>query len=246
MPEITKVIHERIEFSDDEEKQFIGSVVVGSVLASLTCLGAWVILRNPEFRAWITGLVPHRYPIAFAAERQLLAPRSIAIAGAILLICSAGVAFWKWRRFLPSKLNAKHCAVGYFTALQTGIAVAVVLNISFYFYRVFHRLPCQLREDTVLTHWVPQAYPHAKMFRELLPAGTRVALRAEGGTFNRYLFSALSYPIACYYADSISITDPFHDKQWLSLSSSRHVSVFVHYDPFSTTEPLVLKRCLQQ
>ncbi|MCX7624946.1 MAG: hypothetical protein N2Z21_01840, partial [Candidatus Sumerlaeaceae bacterium] len=59
--------------------------VVGWAMVTAGAAGVlgWWVLRHPEWRAFLVQLVPHRYPIAFAYERQILAPRSLAIGGAV-------------------------------------------------------------------------------------------------------------------------------------------------------------------
>src|SRR5437762_2689767 len=53
------------------------------------CILSWLVLRQPAFRQALLTLVPHRQP---AAERQLLAPRSILIAGITLALIALSCA----------------------------------------------------------------------------------------------------------------------------------------------------------
>ncbi|MGB9692218.1 MAG: hypothetical protein ACPL7D_08615 [Candidatus Sumerlaeaceae bacterium] len=203
---------------------------------------AWLILRQPILRQSLVQLVPHRYPISFATERQILAPRSVALAAAVFWLLAAVRIVW--HRISLSRIITPpftRFASACFVAIQALIAISVVININSYFSRKFHHLPCHLSESEIFHHWVPQAYQHALKFKQQMPARARVGLYAEGGTFNRYLFSALAYPIQFYDVDReiLSVESPSTASAELRKRGVEHI---LYYAPFSTTEPLQLRR----
>jgi hypothetical protein len=208
-------------------------------------LVAWLLLRQPHLRAFLAGLVPHRYPIAFALDRQILAPRSVAVAGALFVVLGVLMLLRSRRRrgaSAPHGAAHRNRLLALFVAAQGIIALAVVLNLSFYFLRSFGKPPCAVAQHEVFRRWVPQAYPHAGEFAKMVPAGARVALRAEGGTFNRYLFAALVYPVRCYHAEEADPANISADPVVARLRAERRVEYFLRYDPLSTTQPLTLRR----
>lgn len=217
------------------------SVGYAMLAAGLLGIVGWWVLRHAEWRAFLVQLVPHRYPIAFAYERQILAPRSLALAGSLCAVIGT-------TKILISKINNKMGRVSKlefltqcFVSVQALVALTVVINLTFYFIRVFRTFPCSLSEETVFTKWVPQAYPHARELRRLLPDDATVAIHAEGGTFNLYLLSAFAYPVRSYYADALDdiSSGPTLHRRILSPPSPEY---YLYYDPFSTTSPLRLKR----
>lgn len=129
-----------------------------------------------------------------------------------------------------------------FTFAQSAVAFAVVINLLWFFVRTFGAPPCQISEEQILTYWVPQAYPHAKLLRAQLPADEKVALATSQGTFNEYLFSALAYPVHCYHTtvtlEGLNAVSADHELEWKQLG----IGYYVYYEPFSTTQPLHLRK----
>ncbi|MCX7625205.1 MAG: hypothetical protein N2Z21_03220, partial [Candidatus Sumerlaeaceae bacterium] len=128
-----------------------------------------------------------------------------------------------------------------FVSLQALLAFTVIINLNLYFVRTFQTFPCNLSEDRLLTHWAPQAYPHARQLRQQLKDDATVAVHAEGGTFNLYLFSAFAYPVRCFYAAALdkASSEPHKQKQ---PHSAVQLDYYLHYDPFCTTSPFSLRR----
>lgn len=212
---------------------------VAFLAAGALGLLGWLVLRNPEWRAALVGLVPHRYPIAFAQMRQMLAPRSLALAGAVFLSLGAWFAFPRRAIVGTAAVRMLPWPAALFVCVQGMLALSVVLNLQFYFWRTFHRPPCRITEEEIFQHWAPQAYPHALQLKQQLPQGAHVITQAHGGTFNLYLLSAMAYPLRCYYAETSSTL------RTSSLNAHRDQAPsswwFLDYDPFDATSPLRLR-----
>lgn len=148
-----------------------------------------------------------------------------------------------WARRWPSRSKVG-LTTAFFVALQTAVALAVVLNLNFYFLRTFGRPVCAVPRESILRHWVPQAYPHAKQLANLLSPDTRVAIHPEGGTFNLYLLTALAYPVAFYDAALVPPDASPSHPVLQHLVRSRGVEYFLHYVPMDTTHPLRLRRIM--
>jgi len=209
----------------------------------LGCFLGWTILRQPELRAWLCGLVPHRYYITFALQRQVLAPRAVACAGVALALLTAG--FYvppRTRQFLTQRLTWQQCLLLMYCFAQTAVAIAVVINLLWFFIRTFGAPPCRISEEKILTYWVPQAYPHAQLLRAQLVPDEKVAFATSHGTFNAYLFSALSYPIHCYETtvtlETLEATGANHRAALKKLG----IGHYLYYEPYSTTQPLHLRK----
>ncbi len=220
-----------------------GCVGLSLLIVGLLAIAAWLILRQPEWRAALVGMVTHRTPTAFAAQRQILAPRSVALAGALFIMVGCGLILSKRSSEESGETNWVARFTQLFISMQGLVAVAVVINLFAFFLRTFGTPPCALDADSLFRYWVPQAYPHSlALMKEIGDEPKGIALRAEGGTFNRYLFSALIYPHRVYAADHVERKHLPSDPALNELRAKRTVDMFLYYDPYSTTQPLTLYR----
>jgi hypothetical protein len=220
-----------------------GSFAVAGLAVVALCVGGWLVLRQPAWRADLCDLVPHRYPIQFALDRQVLAPRSIALAGAGLLgILGGCMAVPAGRRMLLAPIGTRDIFVAVFVLMQFVIAGAVVVNLNAYFLRRFHAPVGRVSGEEILTYWIPQAWPHSKELLRDLPPGAKVALRAGDGTFNRYLLSSLSFPVLCYGAYPANPDDWTADAEFAGLARAEEIDYLLDYHPLDTSMPLRLKR----
>lgn len=246
MPNSARQIHREDQSPSDTPSGRMTAEVVALFVAGFVGLLAWLALRQPWLRQHLVELVPHRYPIAFAFERQILAPRSVALASVVLwLLALLSLLREKiWRRALKPQRSIGF-STALFVAFQSLIAISVVMNLNSYFLRTFHRPPCRINATEIYMHWIPQAFPHSLQLRQRVSEQARIALYVEGGAFNRYLFSALVYPIRCYYGESLT-SGADSAASAIAELRKRGVEYYLHYDPFSTTEPLQLRRISNQ
>jgi hypothetical protein len=204
-------------------------------------LAGWFLLRQPAIRSTLVGLVPHRMPLEMAVVRQLLAPRSVAIAGLMLLALTCiGLVIPPLRESLLQPVPRKRFFLSLVVFAQLLVALAVMLNLHFYFYRQYGQPVWSIDREEVLAYTLPQAWQDSNSLKKLLPAESRVAFRTSGEDI--FLLPAMSYPIAFYefYPDD--------DQRWRSdagfagLADDRGITHLLRYSPFNRANPFTFRR----
>lgn len=168
------------------------------LLAACLAAAAWLVLRQPAWRAAILSVAPYRESTRQAIERQLLAPRSALIAGAFCALL--GLALAAWRRTRAGMLRPlpwSEAGAALFVVMQMLVAVAVVFNMHASYCRLFKKPVGMISEDEMLTFSFPQAWPDSKRLRGMLPDDARVALFSQSEPLF-YQLPSMCYPVAFY------------------------------------------------
>ena len=174
----------------------LGTALFAAVMAGVV---GWLLLRQPQLRQWLVDLVPHRYPVDMTVQRQLLAPRSILLAGLLSAATFAAMLAVPRLRaglFRPMPLPEWLATVA--AALGLMLAVASVISQEAFFLRRFGAPSVGAGRDRVARYLMPQAVDDALLLRRKLEgAGPGPTLESgDGRMHNLYLVNALAYPLA--------------------------------------------------
>ena len=173
------------------------SSAFSALLAALAlAVVSYLALRHPALRQWLLDLVPHRYSTPMSIQRQMLAPRSILIAG--VLVAAAGAlsfAVPRWRAEALRRLCWRDWGAILVLCFGAMLALAPVVNMEAFYLRQFGRPAGMVPRGEVLEYLMPQAYPDAQALKARVPANARIALTDYAGdAHNMYLLNALVYP----------------------------------------------------
>lgn len=197
------------------------------------CVLSWLVLRQPALRQGLLTLVPHR---EVAIERQLLAPRSIFLAGMVLLMMTAvGLLIPRIKVALLTIIPGRQRLLSLFVIAQVGLALAPIINLHGYFERRFGKPIFRLSNDEVMSYMVPQAWPDSIKLKEMFGPKTRIALKPE--IDDKYLMPGLAYPL-CFYD-----VYPSNDAAWRSdsefskVAKEREIDAILRYTPLNREKP---------
>jgi hypothetical protein len=212
------------------------------VVAAAIAIACYLALRQPQLRQWLMERVPHRYATPMSYQRQLLAPRSVLLAGALVVAAgSVTLLVPRWRRGAMARLGWGDWATAVVFCLGAMLALAPVVNMEAFYLRQFGRPAGVVPREEVLGYLMPQAFPDARTLRARVPANARVAITDYAGdAHNLYLLNALAYPVALYDAtDATSgAVDALPSAEFLRRNN---IDFVLRYNPKDRTDPLRLR-----
>jgi hypothetical protein len=216
------------------------SPVVLALLVALVGVAAWLVLRQPAWRAWLIALVPQRPGIEQAAVRRILAPRSVLLAG----VCIAALTGLCWaipgtRQRMARTVSTGGALMVLFALVQVLVAVAVVINLHAYFLRQYHRPVGLIPAERVLSYTVPQAWPDSRALLRQVPRDARIGLKVNGPDL--FLLPALAYPVAFYEAYPADASRPNIDPAFEAVTASRELTHILEYRPMDRANPFDLR-----
>lgn len=179
------------------------SLATALALAVLAGVVGWLILRNPQWRQWLVDLVPHRYPVDMTVQRQLLAPRSILLAGLLpALVFGVMLVVPRLRGILLRPLPVSEWFATLVAALGLMLAVAPVISQEAFFLRRFGAPSVRVDRERVMRYLMPQAVDDAFLLRREFAddTGGLTLESGDGRMHNLYLVNALAYPLAFHEA----------------------------------------------
>ena len=216
------------------------SPVALALLVALLGVVAWLVLRQPAWRAWLVALAPQRPAIHQAAVRQILAPRSVLLAGlGIATMAGLCLASRRCRRQAMRPIPGSAAAVALLALLQVLVAVAVVVNLHAYFARQYGRPVGRIPEDAVLTYTVPQAWPDSRELLRRLPQDAQVGVKVDGPDL--FLLPAMAYPIGFFEAYPAEPARPLADPEFATIARSRGLTHVLEYRPMDRANPFNLR-----
>lgn len=198
-------------------------------------------MRQPHLRQELLALAAHRYKVPSAITRQLLAPRSIFLAGffaAALMAASCLVPRVRHQMF--ATLERPKCLLAAFIMLQAVLSIATATNLYAFIGRTFGKPPWRTQTHEVLTYALPQAYPDSQKLKASLPAQTALAL--QPGSELVYMLASLAYPLRVYDAYPKSGLTWKNDPDFAGFARRKQIDYLLRYEPFDRTNPLVLER----
>lgn len=210
------------------------------VAAGAACLAAYAVLRVPEWRAALLALVPHRVDTADVRLRSILAPRSIAIAGAgALAVLTVSLIVPAARTALGRRLPPHAATVLLACSAHVLIAAAVVVNLLYYFPRQYGRPLWSVPTDEVFSHVLPQAWPDVRTLREAAGDDARIAFRPPAQ--DKFFLPALGYPIPFYDVWPSNEEDWRSDPEFVRRVQDLRLTHRLDYDPQDRQRPLRLR-----
>ena len=213
------------------------------VTALALAVASYLVLRQPQLRQWLLDLVPHRYSTPMSVQRQLLAPRSILLAG--LVVAAAGALVLvvpRWRAGAFKRLSRLDWATMLVFCFGSMLALAPVVDMEAFYLRQFGRPAGVVPRAEVMEYLMPQAYPDAQALKARVPANARIALTDYAGdAHNMYLLNALVYPVALY--DATQMTSGTADGQPPTDFLARNkINALLRYDPKDRANPLWIRK----
>jgi hypothetical protein len=210
------------------------------VLAGASALFAYAVLRVPEWRVALLALASHRVDTPDARLCSILAPRSIAIAGAgALVACGLASCFAAARQVFSVRLPWTLAVATWAGLTHALIAAAVVINTLYYFPRQYGRLPWSVTTDEVLAHVLPQAWPDVKALRQLAGADARFAFRPPDQ--DQFFLPALAYPLEFYDIWPRDESDWRSDPEFVNRARQLRLTHLLRYEPHNRQHPLWLR-----
>ncbi|MCX7018042.1 MAG: hypothetical protein NTY46_03390 [Candidatus Sumerlaeota bacterium] len=201
---------------------------------------AWLVLRQPALRAQLMSMANHRLITSPVRMRELLAPRSVFLAGCSMAVLVALFSIGNgFRRALFTPIPKTHRAVFLFALLQALVAMAVIINLQAYFLRQYGRPAGLVDADAVMTQTLPQAWPDSKRLASVTDAGARVAFRTD--TPDIFFLPALSYPRAFFEILPVDENALNSDAQFLRFRAEKGLTHYLRHEPFDRAHPLILR-----
>ncbi|MCX7718642.1 MAG: hypothetical protein N2111_09630 [Candidatus Sumerlaeaceae bacterium] len=210
------------------------------VLAGASAVVAYAVLRVPEWRAALMAMASHRVDTPDTRLCSMLAPRSVALAGAgALVTCMLAYCFAGTRQILSVRLPWAMAVVTWASLTHALIAAAIVINTLYYFPRQYGRPLWSVTPDEVLTHVLPQAWPDAKALRRLAGAQARFAFRPPDQ--DPFFLPALTYPLEFYDIWPRDESDWLSDAEFVKAARKLRLTHLLRYEPHNRQHPLWLR-----
>ncbi|MBX7244844.1 MAG: hypothetical protein K1X53_05060 [Candidatus Sumerlaeaceae bacterium] len=209
--------------------------IIWWVLTAFACgIVGWLVLRQPEVRNGLLGLVPHRQNIEAERVRQMLAPRCVLFGGFLVGAVLAGLVLCGIGR--GARQGKWMVVLGMVITVQAVIAVATAINAPYFFQRQFGRLPGSIPEEEILTYVVPQGYPDSRILARLAAPTARFAYKAD--TQDVFFLPSFNYPQAFFECFPEDEDKPVADPGFAISARENRLTHWLHYTPQDRENPM--------